>query len=71
MVVSFGSPEYTVGVDAIGTLQMLEVIRFLGLQEKLDFISLYSARCSASNGKLRLSDNNADRGPNSCLFMQR
>jgi GDP-D-mannose dehydratase len=33
MVVSFGSPEYTVGVDAIGILQMPEVIRFLGLQK--------------------------------------
>ena len=37
VAVSFDSPEYTADVDAIGTLRMLEAIRFLGLQEKTRF----------------------------------
>ena len=34
VAVSFESPEYTVDVDAIGTLRLLEAIRFLGLEKK-------------------------------------
>ena len=37
VAVSFESPEYTADVDAIGTLRLLESIRFLGLQEKTRF----------------------------------
>ena len=37
VAVSFESPEYTADVDAIGTLRMLEAIRFLGLGEKTRF----------------------------------
>ncbi|MEL7199435.1 MAG: GDP-mannose 4,6-dehydratase [Pseudomonadota bacterium] len=37
VAVSFESPEYTADVDAIGTLRMLEAIRFLGLEEKTKF----------------------------------
>ena len=37
VAVSFDSPEYTADVDAIGTLRILEAIRFLGLQEKTRF----------------------------------
>ena len=37
VAVSFDSPEYTADVDAMGTLRMLEAIRFLGLQEKTRF----------------------------------
>ena len=33
VAVSFDSPEYTADVDAIGTLRLLEAIRFLGLEE--------------------------------------
>lgn len=38
VAVSFQSPEYTADVDAIGTLRLLEAIRFLGLTKKLSFI---------------------------------
>ena len=37
VAVSFESPEYTADVDAIGTLRMLEAIRFLGLEKKAKF----------------------------------
>ena len=37
VAVSFESPEYTANVDAIGTLRILEAIRFLGLQNKTRF----------------------------------
>ena len=37
VAVSFESPEYTADVDALGTLRMLEAIRFLGLGETTRF----------------------------------
>jgi GDPmannose 4,6-dehydratase len=37
VAVSFDSPEYTADVDAIGTLRLLEAIRFLGLENKTRF----------------------------------
>ena len=37
VAVSFESPEYTADVDAIGTLRMLEAIRFLKFEEKTKF----------------------------------
>ena len=40
VAVSFGSPEYTADVDAIGSLRLLEAIRILGLEKKLSLIHI-------------------------------
>ncbi|RYZ93427.1 GDP-mannose 4,6-dehydratase [Neorhizobium sp. DAR64860/K0K1] len=37
VAVSFESPEYTADVDGLGTLRLLEAIRFLGLDKKTRF----------------------------------
>ena len=38
VAISFESPEYTADVGTIGTLRLLEAIRFLGLGKKAGFI---------------------------------
>ena len=37
VAVSFETPEYTADIDALGTLRLLESIRFLGLEGKTKF----------------------------------
>lgn len=48
VAVSFGSPEYSANVNALGTLRILEIIRILGLQDKCRF---YQASTSELFGK--------------------
>ena len=50
VAVSFESPEYTADVDAIGTLRLLEAIRFLGLETKTKF---YQASTSELYGEVQ------------------
>jgi GDPmannose 4,6-dehydratase len=50
VAVSFEAPEYTADVDAIGTLRLLEGIRFLGLEKKTRF---YQASTSELYGLVR------------------
>lgn len=50
VAVSFKAPEYTADVDALGTLRLLEAIRFLGLEKKTRF---YQASTSELYGLVR------------------
>ena len=50
VAVSFESPEYTADVDAMGTLRLLEAIRFLGLEKKT---RIYQASTSELFGKVQ------------------
>jgi len=50
VAVSFESPEYTADVDALGTLRLLEAIRFLGLDKKTRF---YQASTSELYGEVQ------------------
>ena len=50
VAVSFESPEYTADVDALGSLRLLEAIRFLGMAEKTRF---YQASTSELYGLVR------------------
>ncbi|PTP60932.1 GDP-mannose 4,6-dehydratase [Vibrio splendidus] len=50
VAVSFECPEYTADVDAMGTLRLLEAIRFLGLDKKTKF---YQASTSELYGEVQ------------------
>jgi len=50
VAVSFECPEYTADVDGMGTLRLLEAIRFLGLEKKTKF---YQASTSELFGKVQ------------------
>ena len=50
VAVSFETPEYTADVDALGTLRLLEAIRFLGLEKKTRF---YQASTSELYGLIQ------------------
>ena len=50
VAVSFEAPEYTADVDALGTLRLLEAIRFLGLEKKTKF---YQASTSELFGQVQ------------------
>jgi GDPmannose 4,6-dehydratase len=52
VAVSFEAPEYTADVDALGTLRMLEAIRFLGMEKKTRF---YQASTSELYGLVQES----------------
>ncbi|EBA10725.1 GDP-mannose 4,6-dehydratase, partial [Roseobacter sp. CCS2] len=50
VAVSFDTPEYTADVDALGTLRLLEAIRFLKLEKKTRF---YQASTSELYGQVQ------------------
>jgi len=50
VAVSFESPEYTADTDALGTLRLLEAIRFLGMEKKVRF---YQASTSELYGNVQ------------------
>ena len=50
VAVSFEVPEYTADVDALGTLRLLEGIRFLGMEKKVKF---YQASTSELYGEVQ------------------
>ncbi len=50
VAVSFECPEYTADVDAMGTLRLLEAIRFLGMEKKTKF---YQASTSELYGEVQ------------------
>jgi len=50
VAVSFEVPEYTADVDALGTLRLLEAIRFLGFEKKTKF---YQASTSELYGEVQ------------------
>ena len=45
VAVSFESPEYTADSDGLGALRLLEGIRLLGLEKRLNFIKLLVLNC--------------------------
>ncbi len=55
VAVSFEVPEYTADVDGLGTLRLLEAIRFLKLEDKTRF---YQAATSELYGKLKEAPQN-------------
>ncbi|MDB2398549.1 GDP-mannose 4,6-dehydratase [Planktomarina sp.] len=57
VAVSFETPEYTANVDAMGTLRLLEAIRFLGLDKKTKF---YQASTSELYGLVKEIPQNED-----------
>ena len=50
VAVSFESPEYTTDIDGMGTLRLLEAIRFLGMERKVKF---YQASTSELFGEVQ------------------
>lgn len=50
VAVSFEAPEYTADVDALGTLRLLEAVRFLGFEKKTKF---YQASTSELYGEVQ------------------
>ncbi len=55
VAVSFEVPEYTANADALGTLRILEAIKFHGLEKKTKF---YQAGTSEMYGKVKSSPQN-------------
>lgn len=55
--VSFETPEYTGNVDGLGTLRILEAVRFLGLEKKT---RVYQASTSELYGKVRETPQNEE-----------
>lgn len=72
VAVSFESPEYTADVDAMGTLRLLEAIRFLRLEKKTKFYQastseLYGLVQEIPQKKLHLSTHAAPMQSLKCM----
>lgn len=65
VAVSFEAPEYTADVDALGTLRILEAIRFLKLEEKTRF---YQASTSELYGLVQQTPQSLCSGQALCLL---
>jgi GDPmannose 4,6-dehydratase len=59
VAVSFESPEYTADVDAMGTLRLLEAIRFLGLEQKTRFYQASTSELYGAGTRNAAKGNNA------------
>ena len=53
---SFETPEYTANADALGTLRLLEAIRILKLEKKLNFIKHQLQKYSGTLKFLRMKE---------------
>ena len=67
VAVSFESPEYTADVDALGSLRILEAIRFLGFEKNTKF---YQASTSELYGQVQETPQKETTPfyPRSCIF---
>ena len=52
VAVSFEVPEYTADVDGIGTLRLLEAIRFLGMEKKVRFYQASTSELYGLTGRI-------------------
>ena len=52
--VSFDTPEYVGNVDGLGTLRILEAVRLLGLEKKLEFTKPLLLNCMEECQRIKM-----------------